>query len=143
MSDFDPVDRPKHYNSHPSGVEIYEITRHLNFSLGNAFKYIARFDKKGNPVEDLRKSIWYIKNGIADRKSFSRFAVVCGDWEVLDLLLSRYIAAEPSMRVKGLLTLFRLAIEASCIGGNGFTDTLQYLISGMEVFIESLQVPQH
>lgn len=42
----DPVDHPEHYTSHPSGIECIEITKHMNFCLGNAMKYIFRAGKK-------------------------------------------------------------------------------------------------
>ena len=63
----DNVNHPKHYTSHPSGVEVIEITEHLNFCLGNAVKYILRCDLKGKPIEDLRKARWYIDREISRR----------------------------------------------------------------------------
>jgi len=57
------INHPKHYTSHPSGIECIEITRHMSFNLGNAVKYLWRFDKKGG-VEDLQKAIWYINDEI-------------------------------------------------------------------------------
>ena len=56
----DAVHHPVHYNSHPSGVEVIQITEHMNFCLGNAVKYILRCDYKGRPIEDLEKARWYI-----------------------------------------------------------------------------------
>ena len=64
----DPVNHPKHYTAHPSGIECIEITRHMGFNLGNAMKYIWRADLKNNAVEDLEKAIWYIKDEIEKRK---------------------------------------------------------------------------
>jgi len=64
----DPVNHPKHYTTHPSGIECIEITRHMGFNLGNAMKYIWRADLKNNAVEDLEKAIWYIKDEIEKRK---------------------------------------------------------------------------
>jgi hypothetical protein len=61
----DPVERPKHYTSHPSGVECIQVTEHLNFCLGNAVKYIWRAGEKGDAVEDLRKARWYLDREIA------------------------------------------------------------------------------
>jgi hypothetical protein len=61
----DPVNHPKHYTSHPSGVECIEITEHLNFCIGNAIKYLWRAGLKGEQVEDLRKARWYIDREIA------------------------------------------------------------------------------
>ena len=39
----DPVNYPKHYTEHPSGVECIQITEHMNFCLGNAVKYTDEF----------------------------------------------------------------------------------------------------
>ncbi len=60
----DPVNHPQHYTSHPSGAECIEVTRHMNFNLGNAMKYIWRCGDKGKPVEDLQKAIWYLNDEI-------------------------------------------------------------------------------
>lgn len=68
----DPVNHPSHYTSDPSGVECIEITRHRNFNVGNAFKYLWRAGLKVGPdksstekqVEDLEKAIFYIQDEI-------------------------------------------------------------------------------
>ena len=46
----DQVNHPRHYTSDASGVECIEITRHRNFNIGNAFKYLWRAGIK----DDLR-----------------------------------------------------------------------------------------
>ena len=57
----DPVS-PPHYDAHPSGVQAIQITRHFNFCLGNAIKYIWRSGLKSkDPRIDLRKAIWYLE----------------------------------------------------------------------------------
>jgi hypothetical protein len=61
----DPVDHPKHYRSHPSGVECIAITEHMSFLRGNAIKYLWRADHK-NGLEDLRKARWYLQREIAN-----------------------------------------------------------------------------
>ena len=58
----DPVNHPEHYTSHPSGVEAIDITRHMNFNLGNAVKYIWRAGLKGDSIEDLQKARFYISD---------------------------------------------------------------------------------
>ena len=63
----DPVNHPRHYTTHPSGVECIQITEHMGFNLGNAMKYIWRADEKDNAVEDLRKAVWYVQREIAKR----------------------------------------------------------------------------
>ena len=60
----DNVNHPKHYTTHPSGVECITITRHFNFNIGNAIKYLWRAGLKGNAIEDLKKAIWYIEDEI-------------------------------------------------------------------------------
>ena len=60
----DMVNNPKHYTSHPSGIECIEVTRHMGFNLGNATKYIWRCDLKKDAIEDLRKAIFYLNDEI-------------------------------------------------------------------------------
>lgn len=62
----DPVNRPPHYTSHPSGVECITIVRHMTFNLGNAVKYIWRCGQKSSAstVEDLKKARWYLDDEI-------------------------------------------------------------------------------
>lgn len=64
----DPVNHPRHYTEHPSGVECIAITQHMNFCLGNAMKYIWRADLKNDAIEDLEKAVWYINCEIERRK---------------------------------------------------------------------------
>lgn len=64
----DPVSHPKHYTSHPSGVECITITEHYCFNLGNVIKYLWRQHLKGSPVEDLKKARWYLDREIANRE---------------------------------------------------------------------------
>lgn len=73
----DPVNHPKHYTSHPSGVECIEITEHYNFCIGNAIKYMWRCglkndsnaDPRAKQIEDLKKAIWYINREIKNLES--------------------------------------------------------------------------
>lgn len=67
MSEHDAVNHPKHYTSHPSGVECIQVTEHMGFNLGNAVKYIWRADLKADALEDLKKAEWYIQREIAKR----------------------------------------------------------------------------
>lgn len=60
----DPVNNPAHYKS--IGVEPIDAIEAwgLGFALGNCVKYIARHQHKGNPLEDLKKSRWYLDRAI-------------------------------------------------------------------------------
>lgn len=55
------VNKPSHYNSHPSGLECIQFTTHMNFNLGNAFKYLWRAGLKGSIKVDLSKALYYLK----------------------------------------------------------------------------------
>lgn len=62
----DAVNHPSHYTSDPSGVECLTITRHRNFNIGNAIKYLWRAGLKDDKkqIEDLQKAIFYINDEI-------------------------------------------------------------------------------
>ena len=72
MAKKDNVNRPKHYTSDPSGIECIDITRHRNFNVGNAIKYLWRAGLKidadkssiNKQIEDLEKAVWYIVDEI-------------------------------------------------------------------------------
>jgi hypothetical protein len=64
-SDFDAI-RPAHYGGEANPFEPIKIIEHydLNFSMGNAIKYILRAGKKcgfWQKAEDLNKAIQYLK----------------------------------------------------------------------------------
>lgn len=63
MADDDKVNHPKHYRSHPSGVECITVTEHMTFNIGNVVKYLWRADHK-NGLEDYRKAQWYLNREI-------------------------------------------------------------------------------
>ena len=57
------VSHPSHYNQGIEAIDIIE-SWDLNFSLGNAIKYILRSPYKGKQIEDLEKARWYIDREI-------------------------------------------------------------------------------
>ena len=64
----DAVNHPKHYTSHPSGVECITVAEVFGFCIGNVIKYLWRAEEKGAPVQDLEKARWYLDREIARRK---------------------------------------------------------------------------
>lgn len=64
----DGVDHPKHYTSHPSGIECIEISQHMNYCLGNVIKYVWRADLKNAALTDLKKAQWYLDREIRRRE---------------------------------------------------------------------------
>lgn len=73
----DAVEHPSHYTwlKQRCGIEVIDITRHMDFDLGNAIKYILRAGRKpilsddksdfhAGMIQDLKKAIWYINDEI-------------------------------------------------------------------------------
>lgn len=72
----DQINHPSHYTwlKDKVGIEVIDITRYLDFDLGNAIKYILRAGKKPinksnsnlnvAAIQDLKKAIWYINDKI-------------------------------------------------------------------------------
>lgn len=64
---FEPIEEINHPDRYKSGKyecidvmqDIYGKDAVKYFCIGNAFKYIWRFEKK-NGVQDLQKAIWYL-----------------------------------------------------------------------------------
>lgn len=77
-NNIDKVDHPAHYTKlkDTCGIEVIDITRNMDFCLGNAIKYILRagykseegYSKNQKEIEDLEKAIWYIKDKISQLK---------------------------------------------------------------------------
>ena len=61
------VSHPSHYNQGIEAIDIIE-SWDLNFSLGNAIKYILRSPYKGKQIEDLEKAKWYLEREISRLK---------------------------------------------------------------------------
>ena len=74
MTKQDRVNHPSHYTwlKDLCGIEVIDITRHMNFNLGNVIKYILRAGHKSEEglsdkqkhIEDLKKALFYIKDEI-------------------------------------------------------------------------------
>lgn len=68
------VNHPSHYTwlKEKCGIEVIDITRHMDFNLGNSIKYILRAGHKSEvglldkekQVEDLKKAVWYLNDKI-------------------------------------------------------------------------------
>lgn len=70
----DRVNHPSHYTwlKDLCGIEVIDITRHLNFNIGNVVKYSLRNGHKSEEgmtfmdkaIEDLQKAKWYLEDEI-------------------------------------------------------------------------------
>ena len=78
----DRVYHPSHYTwlKELCGVEVIDITRHMDFDLGCALKYVLRAGKKQEKglsdiekeIEDLSKAVFYLNDKIAFLKDEQR-----------------------------------------------------------------------
>ena len=72
--DNDKINHPTHYTwlKELCGIEVIDITRHMDFDLGNAIKYILRqghkseqgMSDKEKAIEDLKKAVFYLNDKI-------------------------------------------------------------------------------
>lgn len=70
----DAVEHPSHYSwlKEKCGIEVIDITRHLDFNRGNIVKYVLRAGHKSEKgmsglqkeIQDLEKAEFYIKDEI-------------------------------------------------------------------------------
>jgi hypothetical protein len=64
----DPINHPSHYAfSHIEVIDTIEAWE-LGFHLANVIKYVARADRKGLPLDDLKKARWYLDREIQRRE---------------------------------------------------------------------------
>ena len=74
IESIDRVNHPSHYTwlKEKCGIEVIDITRHLDFDSGNAVKYILRaghkseegYSDKEKQIEDFKKAIFYLNDKI-------------------------------------------------------------------------------
>lgn len=70
----DNVNHPEHYTQ--GNIECIEAIKaslstdaFLGYLKGNTQKYIWRYEKKSNPIEDLKKAQWYLSRLIEELDS--------------------------------------------------------------------------
>lgn len=130
------INKPKHYRSHESGIEAIEVTRWLDFDLGNCWKYCMRYRDKGTPKKDLGKAVWYLndyKQHFIDYKNESTFI-----HKIPEEVISKMIAisdAEPREEIKRVFDLLIMLTTQNCIMDPKLYDRTGY---ELEQFANSL-----
>lgn len=134
--EFDNVNHPSHYVSHPSGVETINITREFEFALGNAWKYLMRFRYKGKPKEDLEKAVWYMNDYMNHRDLYAEFTVKLGNEKTENLINNarKVIAAEKIPEVKHAM---RAILEQALFGRNVVCDFIKATLE-LELQVEKI-----
>ena len=82
----DRVNHPSHYTwlKEHCGIEVIDITRHMDFDLGNVIKYVLRAGHKRSAdmsyidkeIEDLKKAQWYINDKIKSLEKLREESII-------------------------------------------------------------------
>lgn len=69
--------KAKHYQSSEQGLELFDVFEAYNLNhnayIANVVKYLFRYQKKGEPIQDLFKAVEYLKREIqTDRGLFRK-----------------------------------------------------------------------
>jgi hypothetical protein len=108
MTQFDIVQKPKHYNVHPSGIECITITEQMRHTIGNAYKYVFRREHKDQTLQDLEKALFYVNREINRLKNPGQPRTVVG-------LTSVVTAYEPSPYDRILMCLAKADEDISSL----------------------------
>ena len=119
------VNHPSHYTSHKSGVETIDITRWLPFDLGNAWKYLMRYNMKNAAKQDVLKACWYLNDYMNNRVAAT---VPECDTDALYKNMEAVISSEESDEIKnGLSFIRRICKEQGSTDGDAFADAIEAL----------------
>lgn len=106
------VNHAKHYNSHPSGVEVQEIIRRMGWNCATATKYVLRRGLKCDvnltalqtAIKDLDKTLWYLKDELAVGQPLPQL-----HWDgYTDSQMAKVISHEPDADVRTFLHAMRM-----------------------------------
>lgn len=73
MPEKEAINHPSHYNA--GSIEVIDAIEAwgLGFLDGNIIKYLARYQWKGKPIEDLKKARWYLDRLIKNQEEAERY----------------------------------------------------------------------
>lgn len=116
----DPVNHPRHYVNHPSGVECIDLVEHLDFNLGNAIKYLWRagLKERSTANEDLSKALWYLRRSKAQFDRLSEKTMWFDDGSAFESVLNRVVSKPvigPLHEVLVVL-LLNLSVDPELVG---------------------------
>lgn len=126
-TEFDEIAKPKHYNSHKSGVESIEVARAMSFRLGNAFKYLFRRNLKEAEPKDIAKAVWYVRDTILNPYP---------DEDKVDENIAKVTVEEP-IHIGLAMSLIYSADKASCQEAK--LSMLQQALSLLEMYQQEIE----
>ena len=82
MSD-DSAVSPNYYKGFTNGAQPIDITEHLTGNAAQAVQYLTRACRtdgvvKSDPIEDLRKSLWFVQREIYRLESVENARIITG-----------------------------------------------------------------
>lgn len=130
----DMVNHPPHYTAHPSGVECVEVIESCGLLVGNAIKYLWRYDLK-HGLEDLQKARWYAERELDRRRNDSRAIGIFT--EAGTRAMERWMAAEDDGPVRN--AIFSLLISETYHGPSASEAIRMSLKEINDLIIEEVQ----
>lgn len=114
----DKVNHPSHYTwlKDLCGIEVIDITRHMNFNLGNVIKYVLRaghkseegYLDKDKETEDLKKAKWYLEDEIYTRTKQGETDKIQDRIKILETHIANLVAENKKLKMANNLGEFRL-----------------------------------
>lgn len=74
MKKDEDIHSPKHYTQGSIEVIDFIEDQDMDFTLGNAIKYLSRYRFKGSGLADLKKARWYVDRLIAREEKIAKGA---------------------------------------------------------------------
>lgn len=145
--DEDLINHPKHYTSHPSGIEAIDLCEHTSFNVGNAWKYLFRAGKKGSWAEDLKKARWYLDREFARQHNweegtyvvFSYVEMTVDSWRSFKDRMQQVVDADPKSALGVVLTAF---LDGQKVQPYDFSAVLEKMIKALDSW-EKAQTELH
>lgn len=127
------VNHPRHYNTHPAGIECIVPARLMGFNTGNVLKYVWRSGLKGPALVDLKKALWYLEDEIARLERMGR-------WERFLFRVSRWFYMPDCPHpITDITKGFHPVIAAGMIGlltAEFMTVTVEQRLQGLRVALD-------
>ena len=125
----DPIN-PNHYKGLFAlrNVETIDVSRHLDFDLGNYYKYLARLYKKDDPVQDFNKAKWYANDWIDHHHAKTKEGLLINPcWEGAYAVFSLLCWPEPYTELYDRFLLMRVAVspQISPVGWHNLLDNYE------------------
>ena len=115
MKQFDPVNTQvggSHYSDMKIQPRQLIIALRMNWDMGNALKYVARFQAK-NGVEDLKKAYDYTRRALHDGfESFARHRATKGAGELASAFVEQFTDTHASV-INDILAIARKMYNGS------------------------------